>query len=128
MSAVARTHHIKRNPRSISYHFHFKRSTPRRVLTEIASRYSSYLAIEPEDELVDITTTDWYKEMEKKMKPSDYLRHLREAHGLTQKALGEAVGTNAAHISDYETGQRTISKEMAKKLARLFKISTDVFI
>jgi DNA-binding XRE family transcriptional regulator len=123
-----KTHHTKKNPRSTIYHFHFKKSTPRKVLSEIANRYSSYLAVDPDDELIDISTTDWYKEMEKKMKPGDYLRHLREAHGLTQKALGEKLSTSAAHISDYETGQRTISKETAKKLAELFKVSPAIFI
>ena len=128
MSAAAKTHHTKAVSHTVSYHFHFKKSTPRKVLSEIASRYSSYLAEDPDDEPVDVTTTDWYKKMEKEMKPGDYLRHLREAQGLTQKALGEKLDTNAAHISDYETGQRAISKETAKKLAGMFKVSPAIFI
>ncbi|HAJ79791.1 MAG TPA: hypothetical protein DCO75_08460 [Fibrobacteres bacterium] len=54
------------------------------------------------------------------MKPKDYFKNLREAHGLTQKQLGEKINSNAAHISDYETGQRSISKEVAKKFTAIF--------
>ena len=128
MSEVVKTHRIKKSPRTTGNMFYFKKSTPRKVLSEIRLRYSSYLTAEPDDEPVDITATEWYKEMEKTMMPGEYLKHLREAHGLTQKALGEKTGTNAAHVSDYETGRRAISKEMAKRLAGLFKTSTDVFI
>jgi DNA-binding transcriptional regulator YiaG len=127
MSAAVKKPPINKAVKSTRYHFHFKRSTPRRVLSEIVNRYSSYLT-DDDDELIDISTTDWYKTMEREMKPADYLKHLREAHELTQKALGEKIGTNAAHISDYETGQRAISKEMAKRLAEVFKASPALFI
>jgi antitoxin component HigA of HigAB toxin-antitoxin module len=123
-----KTRRIKMTMNPVRYYFNLKKSTPRKVLTEIADRYSPYFADDPDDELVDITTTEWYKNMEKEMKPMDYLKHLREIHGLTQKALGDNVGTNAAHISDYETGQRAISKEMAKKLGEIFKTSPATFI
>ncbi|MBN2036992.1 MAG: helix-turn-helix transcriptional regulator [Chitinispirillaceae bacterium] len=127
MPAAVRTHRIKR---TTSRFFHFKKSTPKKVLDEIAARYSEYLtdARDQYDEAVDIKTTGWFNVMEKEMGPDDYLKHLREAHGLTQKELGEKAGTNAAHISDYETGQRTISKEMAKKLAEIFNVNPGTFI
>jgi transcriptional regulator with XRE-family HTH domain len=66
--------------------------------------------------------------MENKMKPMDHLKNLREAHGLTQKRLGEMIETNAAHISDYETGQRSMSKAIAKQLGKIFKTSPAIFI
>lgn len=128
MSEAVKTRRIKMTINPVRYYFNLKKSTPRKVLTEIADRYSPYFTNDPDDELVDISTTEWYKNMEKEMKPMDYLRHLREVRGLTQKGLGDKVGTNAAHISDYETGQRAISKEMAKKLAEIFKTSPAIFI
>jgi DNA-binding XRE family transcriptional regulator len=126
MSAVVKTRHINK----VRFHFHFKKSTPRKVLTEISNRYSAYFTDDPgrDNELVDISSTDWFNTLEKEMKPEDYLKHLRDAHGLTQKALGVKVGVNAAHISDYETGQRAISKEMARKFALIFKASPGIFI
>jgi hypothetical protein len=36
--------------------------------------------------------------------------------------------TPASRISDYETGQRTISKEVAKKFAVIFNVSPAMFI
>lgn len=104
----------------------FKPQTPARVIREVKSEYSHFIF--DDDELVDIETTDWFKEMSAKMKPKDYVRHLREAHGLTQRALGEQLGTNAAHVSDWETGQREIGKNIAKKLAVIFKVNPGMFI
>jgi hypothetical protein len=37
-------------------------------------------------------------------------------------------GAPASRISDYETGQRSISKEVAKKFAELFKVNAGLFI
>ena len=128
MSAAVKMRPIKKSGSGVLYHFQFKKTTPRKVLAEISDRYSAYLADEPDNESVDITTTDWYKTMERETKPGDYLRHLREAHGLTQKALGEKLKTNAAHLSDWETGQRAISKAIARKLAGLFHTSPAIFI
>jgi transcriptional regulator with XRE-family HTH domain len=62
------------------------------------------------------------------MKPGDYLSHYREAHGLTQKELAKKIGVRINYLSDMETGQRAISKAMAKKLAELFSVSPAVFI
>jgi DNA-binding transcriptional regulator YiaG len=117
MSEAVKTRHIS---------IKFKPRTPVRVINTIKKQFSDY--IDDGDDLVDISTTEWYKEMEKKMTPGKYLRNLREAHGLSQKAVGEKIGTNAAHVSDYETGQRAISKAMAKKLAVVFNTSPAVFI
>jgi DNA-binding transcriptional regulator YiaG len=86
------------------------------------------MAMTQDKQLIDISTTKWYKNMKKKMKPKDYLKHLREAHGLTQKQLGEKIKTSAAHVSDYETGQRSISKSVAKQLCKIFKTSPAIFI
>lgn len=128
MSGAAKTHPIKKNIKKPRYHYTFKRSTPRKILAEISKRYGPYLADEQDNELVDITKTGWYKNLDNEMKPQDYLKHLREAHALTQKSLGEKIGSNAAHISDWETGQRTISKNVAKKLAEVFHTSPALFI
>jgi len=123
-----KTRPIKRSGSAQSYHYILKKTTPKKILSEISLRYSKYFEQDADEQLVDITTTGWYKDMEKKMKPKDYLKNLREAHGLTQKQLGEKINFNAAHISDYETGQRSISKEVAKKFAAIFNVSPAVFI
>ncbi len=45
------------------------------------------------------------------------LRAYRIREGLTQKQLAELTGISQHHISELETGKRTIGKERAKKLA-----------
>jgi DNA-binding XRE family transcriptional regulator len=127
MSAVVKTHHIKISNKA-NFHFALKKSTPRKIITEISNRYAPYIVGDPVDELIDISTTDWYKSMAKKMLPEKYLKTYREAAGFSQAHLGNLLGIPASRISDYETGQRTISKEVAKKLADLFKTSPAVFI
>jgi DNA-binding XRE family transcriptional regulator len=128
MSAVAKTHHIKRGSmKGGALRLSFKRTTPRRIISEAQTKYAQYL-IEDPDELIDISTTDWYKGMEKKMTPAKYLKTYRDILGYSQARLGELVGVPASRISDFENGQRAISKEMSKKLAELFKVSPALFI
>jgi DNA-binding XRE family transcriptional regulator len=83
---------------------------------------------EPDDELVDITTTDWYKEIKAKTTPGDGVRIYRENHSMTQAKLGEIIGQSAAYVSDLEHNRRAVSKKMAKQLAKLFSTSVERFI
>ncbi|MBN1577390.1 MAG: helix-turn-helix transcriptional regulator [Chitinispirillaceae bacterium] len=117
MQAVAKTRHIN---------IRFKPRTPARVINTIKRQYSEY--IDDDDELVDISTTDWYRQMRKDMTPGKSLKTLREVTNLTQAKIGEMIGIPTARISDFETGQRAISKVMAKKLAAVFNTSPAVFI
>jgi antitoxin component HigA of HigAB toxin-antitoxin module len=128
MLEAVKTRHIKRQKSITGHHYVFKKNTPENILTEISLRYADYIEQADDEQLLDISTTEWFKNMEKRMTPKDYLRNLREAYGLTQKQLGEEIKSNAAHISDYETGQRSISKDVAKKLAKIFNVSPAVFI
>lgn len=56
------------------------------------------------------------------------LRGLRNREGLTQVALGEMLGTAQTNISKMEMGKRSIGKNMAKKLARLFHTDYHIFL
>lgn len=59
--------------------------------------------------------------------PHEILKHLMEANGLTQRDLWPLFGT-ASRISEALSGKRPISKTQAIKLARRFKVSTDLFL
>jgi transcriptional regulator with XRE-family HTH domain len=48
--------------------------------------------------------------------------------GWTLAKTGKKIGLSPYRVSDIETGQRTISKAMTKKLAELFGASPAVFI
>jgi len=108
----------------------FKAQTPRKVIGEIRSKYRHFLVNVPakNDEYIDWFKTDLHKELSKGMTPGTLLRDLREAQGHTQKELGEILGIPGNRISDYETGLRGISKEIAKKLSKVFNVNASRFI
>jgi len=56
------------------------------------------------------------------------LRGLRNREGLTQAALGELLEVKQANISNMETGKRPIGKNLAKKLAALFRTDYRIFL
>jgi len=59
--------------------------------------------------------------------PLDILRHLMEARGLAPKDLWETLGSKGA-ASEVLSGKRSISKAQAKRLAKFFHVSADLFI
>jgi antitoxin component HigA of HigAB toxin-antitoxin module len=127
MSVVEKTRRTRRTSSGKLYRFVFKRSTPRRILADAKRRYAAYLNI-VDDESVPITETEWYRRMSKEMTPARYLKTYRETFGYSQAKLGELIGTPASRISDFETGQRAISRKNAKKLAALFNVTPGVFV
>ena len=53
----------------------------------------------------------------------------RENFGLTQEGLGKKLGGySRQNISAMENGRRGISKNVVKKLSKVFKVPTDRFI
>jgi DNA-binding XRE family transcriptional regulator len=104
----------------------FKPRTPARVINSIKKQYADY--IDDDDELIDYFKTDLHKATATTMTPAKSLRALREMCGWTLAETGKKIGVSPYRVSDFETGQRTISKVMAKKLASVFKTSPAVFI
>jgi plasmid maintenance system antidote protein VapI len=84
--------------------------------------------LKPDEELVDITKTDFYKKTKAAMTPGDYLRELREANGLTLHEVGERLSVSAQYVHDMQSGTRGVSKDTAKRLGELFGVSPAVFI
>ena len=57
------------------------------------------------------------------------LRILRKQRGMTLKELAEILGyTTHSHISEFETGKRTPSLEVAIKISELFDVSVDQLV
>jgi DNA-binding transcriptional regulator YiaG len=105
----------------------FRRDTPARVLFEIRKRYASYLA--DQDPLEEWPGSDLERTISAGLKPGDWLRHLREAHGLTQEELGQELGgVGGSRVSDWESCRRSVSKAMAKRLSSIFNVSPGRFI
>ena len=58
--------------------------------------------------------------------PCDTLRFLMQEHGLKQEDLLDCA--SQSRISDILNGKRSISKEIAKNLARRFHVHADLFL
>ena len=111
--------------------FKVKGNIPDKVLAFLKKEYGRKMCLkkeESEEELVNVLDTAEYKRFKKNVNPGEYVKVYRENQGFTQIALGEKVGMSRSYICDIEKGRRSISKDMAKKLARLFKISVSRFI
>jgi ribosome-binding protein aMBF1 (putative translation factor) len=106
----------------------FKPRTPQRIIHEIQNRYSHYVVRPDNEEYVEWEKTDLARELDRELTPGVLLRLLREAHDLSQAALGEKINSSAKRVSDFETGQRAISKDIAKRLAVIFNVSPARFI
>ena len=63
----------------------------------------------------------------RKASPQRTLQHLMEARGLTQKHLWKTFGSKGI-TSEVFHGKRAISKMQAKKLAKFFHVSAELFI
>lgn len=60
------------------------------------------------------------------VEPREVLRFLIDQHGLKQEDLADCAPQS--RISDILNGRRSVSKEIAKKLARRFNVSADLFL
>ena len=78
------------------------------------------------DEWVNIKDTDWYKEM--KYSPASNLAFYRKEKKLTQASLGNMLGVPKQYISDMEHERRSISKEIAKKIASALDSPVGLFL
>lgn len=97
-----------------------KGEIPKKVLKVLEDEYGKLEITNGDDELLDITTTDWYQEIKAEMTPGKTLKTYRKRENLTQAALGEKIGgIPKQHISNMESGSRPIGKAMAKKLAEI---------
>ena len=61
-----------------------------------------------------------------KAEPREVLRFLMDQHGLNQEDLSDCAPQS--RISDILRGKRSISKEIAKRLAQRFHVRADLFL
>jgi DNA-binding XRE family transcriptional regulator len=102
-----------------------------KLMEVLVSEYGKdvQLTRDPDDELVDVFQTDWYKNIKKTMTPGTYMKIYRENRKMTQTELGKILGgLPRQHVSNMENGVRPISKKIAMKLAKAFDVSVEKFI
>ena len=76
-----------------------------------------------------ISAEDYFKEVYGDFpKPAVSLAGLRYREDLTQKQLGELIGVKQGNISMMERGLRPIGKNIAKRLADVFKVDYRIFL
>ena len=95
------------------------------LLAWIEKKYDlTVLADDPDDGLVSIRSTDYWKEMEKN-RVGNLLAGARLKAGLTQAQLARELGIRQNMVSDYENGRRTYSDAMAGRLSAVLKVKGD---
>ena len=102
-----------------------------KLMEVLVSEYGKdvQLTRDPDDELVDVFQTDWYKNIKKTMTPGNYMKIYRENRKMTQTELGKVLGgLPRQHVSNMESGLRPISKKIALKLSKAFEVSVERFI
>lgn len=123
MQAVVKTPHIEISIKGTKI--------PHKLMNILKEEYGKELNIvmDEEDEFIDVSQTQWYKDIKEKMSPGRYLRIHRENKELTQVELGEALhGIPRQHISNMENGHRAISIKMARKLSTLLDAPIERFL
>ena len=122
MLAVVKTPHIK---------IKIEGRISKKLISVLKEEYGTDVQLVPqeEDEKIDVFETDWFESTKEKLTPGKNLRIYRQNKGMTQHALGELLGgIPRQHISNMETGTRSISKKVALKLSKLFNTSVEKFI
>jgi ribosome-binding protein aMBF1 (putative translation factor) len=68
------------------------------------------------------------KEIKKYSETGAVIRGSRFKEGYTQKQLADLLGVKPHHISEMEHGKRSVGKEMAQRLGRVFKVDYRIFL
>jgi DNA-binding XRE family transcriptional regulator len=81
-----------------------------------------------DEELIEISKSKWFKEMEAKTTPGDSLRAMRTLREMKQTELAKKIGVNPQQISDMEKGRAPIGKKMAMKIGEALNFSYKLFL
>jgi DNA-binding XRE family transcriptional regulator len=100
---------------------------PEELMNFLRNHYKT-VEIVDDDELVDISETNWYRSMASDRTPGSILKRYRKRTGMSQSELAEKLGMVKQNISAMENGSRGISKATAHKLAEIFQVHPGRFI
>lgn len=100
------------------------------LIRYVQEKFGEIEVIEEEDEeLVEVTKSDWYRKVRDQITPGENMRIYRKLFNLSQEELGRKLGHfTRQNISNMENGHRFISKTTAKRLAELFDVSVEKFL
>jgi len=100
------------------------------LIRYVQEKFGEIEVIENEDEeLVEVTKSDWYRKIRDKITPGENMRIYRKLYNFSQEELGRKLGHfTRQNISNMENGHRLISKTTAKRLAELLDVSVEKFL
>ena len=99
-------------------------------LEELKKIFGSNLEIQQseDEEYINIKDTNFYKEMSGLETLGSNMRFYRKLLKMTQTELAEKLKTSKQYVSDMERGYKAISKETAKKIAKIYNEPISFFI
>jgi DNA-binding XRE family transcriptional regulator len=100
--------------------------SPKMLYTE--ALHKDYVIESKDDSLVDVTTTDWYKQSQSRLRHGGLIRLLRSHKKMSQGTLGKRLNVTGKYVSDLEHGRRAVSLNMAKRLAEVFDRKPERFL
>ena len=86
------------------------------------------LALVNDEDLIDVSESNWYKKMSSTVKPGDSLRSLRTMRKMKQTELAKKIGVEPRQISDIENGRAPIGKKMAMKISKVLDMDYRLFL
>jgi len=120
---------VVKTPRTKDPLFEVKGDIPNEVIDFLKRGFEVELTSDEDEEYIDIHETDWYKEARTSRKPGDAIKVYRDDFGYSQAELEKMLGgLSRQKISNMENNRRGISKDIAKKLAGIFKKPVEYFI
>lgn len=70
-----------------------------------------------DEEYVEVSKTDWFREVRDSMTQAESLKLMRTTFGYTQQALADKAGITKQQVSAMERGKLPIGRKMAHRLA-----------
>jgi DNA-binding XRE family transcriptional regulator len=114
---------VVKTPRT---NLHISGFIPVPILRVLRNEFGEKLSVtsdKTDKDLESVFDSVEYKNFKKRVSPADYIRTYRENAGLTQTELAEKLGVSRAYLCDIEHNRRAFSKQFAKQVADLLKIS-----
>lgn len=120
---------VVKKPRTKTPIFEIKGEIPDNVMDFLKKEFIVEIDDDDDEEYVNLMETDWFKGREAGRSPGQAVRVYRDNFGYSQAELGKVLGgMSRQNVSDMENNRRGISKDIAKKLSKIFKVPVDLFI
>ncbi|PJZ51547.1 helix-turn-helix transcriptional regulator [Leptospira adleri] len=99
------------------------------LLKALKKEFGKKLRIEKSEESISWKETEFFKENKEFLQPGSKMKYYRKKAGLSLSELGIKLGgIPRQNLSAMELGKRSIPKDLAKQLSRIFKKPVEIFL